>query len=238
MNTNITNINYSLELLERDKNDRCHIINELLIIKEKFNIQKCQILEVGCGLGQNLSIFQQDNCVKGIEGLPDVVGVANSLGLDVTQSDLERPLVNVANASQDWILCLDVLEHLVNPLNLMLEIHRILKQDGKAIINVPNHFTWRGRLKLLMGSNLDVHNFFPDSDDWNNPHLRFFTFSGYRRLIEKSGFEIIDNRCSLLPTVPLAKYLKKLGLHQLINYLAIKQPSLFAGGFCLVIQKS
>ncbi|BAY60718.1 methylase involved in ubiquinone/menaquinone biosynthesis [Calothrix brevissima NIES-22] len=237
MNTDITNINYSLELLERDKSDRGHIINELLRIKEKFHIQKCNILEVGCGLGQNLSIFQADNSVKGIEGLPDVVRVANSLGLDVTQSDLEQPLVNLANASQDWILCLDVLEHLVNPLNLMLEIHRILKQDGKAIINVPNHFTWRGRLKILMGSGLDVHNFFPDSDDWNNPHIRFFTFSGYRRLIEKSGFEVIDNRCSLLPTVPLAKYFNRLGLHQLMNNLARKQPSLFAASFCVVLQK-
>jgi methionine biosynthesis protein MetW len=232
-----TNINYTIELLERDKNDRTHIINELIFIKDKFHIQKCNILELGCGLGQNLSIFQEDNLVKGIEGLADVVSIANSLGLDVTQADLERPLINIANASLDWVLCIDVLEHLVNPLNLMIEIYRILKQDGKAIINVPNHFTWRGRLKILMGSGLDVHNFFPDSDDWNNPHLRFFTFSGYRRLIDKSGFKIIDDRSSQFSTVPLSKYIRRLGLHQFINSLAKKQPSLFSGGFFVVIQK-
>jgi SAM-dependent methyltransferase len=154
----IMNINYSLELLKRDKNSRNHIINELILLKDKYNIIDCKILELGCGLGQNLEIFKEDNIVKGVEGLSDVVHAAKSLGLDVVQANLEDKL-SFPDNSQDWIICLDVLEHLINPFNLMSEIKRILKKDGKAIINVPNHLNFTGRLRILMGSDLDVHNF-------------------------------------------------------------------------------
>jgi methionine biosynthesis protein MetW len=233
----IMNINYSLELLKRDKNSRNHIINELILLKDKYNIIDCKILELGCGLGQNLEIFKEDNIVKGVEGLSDVVHAAKSLGLDVVQANLEDKL-SFPDNSQDWIICLDVLEHLINPFNLMSEIKRILKKDGKAIINVPNHLNFTGRLRILMGSDLDVHNFFPDSDEWNNPHLRFFTFSGYKKMLNTAGFTIIDDRCFRFHTVPLSGYMTKLGLRSLVNFLAKKQPSLFTGGFFVVIEKN
>jgi methionine biosynthesis protein MetW len=231
------NINYSLELLERDKNSRNHIINELILLKNKYNIIDCKVLDLGCGLGQNIEIFKEDNIVKGVEGLPDVVHAAKSLDLDVIQANLEDKL-SFPDSSQDWIICLDVLEHLINPFNLMSEIKRILRKDGKAIINVPNHFNFTGRLKILMGSDIDVHNFFPDSDEWNNPHIRFFTFSGYKKMLNTAGFTILDDRSFRLYTVPLSRYMIRLGLGSLVNFLAKKQPSLFTAGFFVVIEKN
>ncbi len=231
------NINYSLDLLQRDKDNRSHIIKELVFLKHKYKIKSCKILELGCGLGQNLEVFKEDNFVQGVEGLENVVYAAKSLGLDIIEANLENNL-NFPNNSQDWIICLDVLEHLLNPLNLMLEIERILKKDGKAIINVPNHLTWTGRLKILMGAGLDVHNFFPDSEDWNNPHIRFFTFAGYKKLIKSAGFTITDNRSFQFYTVPLSKYINRIGLSPLVYFIAKKQPSLFTGGFFVVLEKN
>ncbi|XZF64818.1 MAG: class I SAM-dependent methyltransferase [Gloeotrichia echinulata DVL01] len=231
------NVNYTLELLQRDKLARTHIINELLMLKEKFKIQQSNILELGCGLGQNLCIFQEDNCVKGIEGLPDVVSMATSLGLDVVQGDLEYPLINIADASQDWVLCLDVLEHLVKPFDLLLEIKRILKPNGKAVLNVPNHLEIRGRLKILLGSGMDVHNYFSEYDEWENPHIRFFTYAGFIKMIHSTGFSVLEDRSYRFSTLPLSKYIKKLGAEYLLEFLIKQNPSLFSLGFFVILAK-
>jgi 2-polyprenyl-3-methyl-5-hydroxy-6-metoxy-1,4-benzoquinol methylase len=232
-------INYNLELLQRDKLGRSHIINELLILKKKFYIHQCNILELGCGLGQNLSLFKEDNIVKGVEGLADAVNTARLLGLEIIQANLESPIIEIPDASQDWILCLDVLEHLVKPFNLLLEIKRILKDNGKAILNVPNHLELRGRLKILFGSGIDVHNFFPEYNEWDNPHLRFFTYSGYIKMIESTGFSLLDDRSYRFNSLPFSKYINKIGIIRLlIDSLAKQNPSLFCCGFFVVIEKT
>lgn len=232
-------INYSLELLQKNKASRNHIYNELLLLKNKYCIEKCNVIELGCGLGENLSLFKEDNIVKGVEGLADAVNTARLQGLEIIQANLEYPIIEIPNASQDWILCLDVLEHLVKPFNLLLEIKRILKDNGKAILNVPNHLELRGRLKILFGSGIDVHNFFPEYNEWDNPHLRFFTHSGYRKMIESAGFSLLDDRSYRFNSLPLSNYINKIGVIQLlIGSLAKQNPSLFCSGFFVVIEKS
>jgi SAM-dependent methyltransferase len=229
-------INYSVDLLRRDEAERNHITEELSLIKEEFGINGCTLLEVGCGLGQNLEIFRASNNVLGIEGLPSAVSEACSRGLAVIKGDLQSPLA-LASDSIDWLLCLDVLEHLEQPLCLMLEMRRVLRVRGRAVLNVPNHFDLSGRLKLLMGHNLDVHKFFPESDDWDNPHLRFFTHDGIKRMVAASGFQLVQDRSGHFCAFPKRRLFQAAGLNPVLRYLAEKKPSLFAGGFFLIIEK-
>lgn len=229
-------INYSVDLLRRDEAERSHITDELSRIKEEYGINGCTLLEVGCGLGQNLEIFRSSNDVLGIEGLPSAVSEACSRGLAVIEGDLQSPLA-IASGSIDWLLCLDVLEHLERPLSLMLEMRRVLRVRGRAILNVPNHFDLSGRLKLLMGHNLDVHKFFPGSDDWDNPHLRFFTHAGIRRMVAASGFQLVQDRSGHFCSFPKQRVFQVAGLNPVLRYLAEKKPSLFAGGFFLIMEK-
>lgn len=229
-------INYSLNLLRRDRVERSHIIVELAAIKRDYKITSKTLLELGCGLGHNLEIFKEDNSVKGIEGLANVVSEARALGLDVVVGNLEHPL-NLPDKSQDWIFCLDVLEHLEKPFNLMLEIRRILKPDGGVVLNVPNHLDLKGRIKLLLGSGLDVHKFFPASDDWDNPHLRFFTYSGFRRMVMLTGWRIVEDRSSHFTNFPLLGPSKGKWLTKLNQFLWRLSPALFSRGFFVVLQK-
>jgi len=57
---------------------------------------------------------------------PDFVASADSVPL---KSD-----------SYDMVVCTEVLEHLVNPIACLQEMHRILHTDGKAIISMPFQF--------------------------------------------------------------------------------------------------
>jgi SAM-dependent methyltransferase len=45
----------------------------------------------------------------------------------------------------DTIFCLEVIEHLMNPLRLLEQINRILEPDGKVFLSTPKHkphFLW------------------------------------------------------------------------------------------------
>jgi len=231
------NINYSIDLLQRDENDRTHIVTELIDIKREYSIQDCTVLEVGCGFGNNLKVFDRDNITIGVEGLPSAVAEARARGSNVQKGNLEDPL-ELESESVDWVLCLDVLEHLVNSWGLLIEMRRVLRNGGKAIINVPNHFTLSGRIRLLFGHNLDVCGFFPGSHDWDNPHLRFFTYRGICEMARASGFKIVENRSEHSPAFPRLTILQKLGLDWAVERCARLRPSLFAAGFFLILEKS
>lgn len=233
-------INYSTDRLMDDINSRKHIIELLIKIKFKYSIANQNIIELGCGLGHNLTIFKNDNTVLGVDGIEEVTKIGSEkFGIDILNINLEEPLHVIENSSFDWVLCLDVLEHLNNPFNLIMEIHRILKPNGKAIINVPNHFDWRGRLKILFGSDIDTKNFFPDSNEWNLEHIRFFTYNGFLNGFKKANFSIIDDYSKYLSTLPFYYQLFK-NIDTILNifqFISKTNKSLFCGGFFIVVQK-
>jgi uncharacterized protein YbaR (Trm112 family) len=50
----------------------------------------------------------------------------------------------VADASQDFVLCEHVLEHVLDPLVASREIERVLRPGGIALIKVPFNYPWHG----------------------------------------------------------------------------------------------
>jgi SAM-dependent methyltransferase len=230
-------VNYTIDLLQRDDQERNHIIRELVLIKEEYKIKDCTVVDLGCGTGNNLESFKNDNNVLGFEGLASAVSVARSRALPVCEADLEQRL-EMPDSSADWVLCLDVLEHLVNPIKLMHEINRVLRVNGKAVINVPNHFDLTGRMRILHGHSLDVHRFFPDSHDWDNPHLRFFTHRGIKQMVAAAGFKLVDDRSWKFHAFPKKRFFESIGLTFLLRHLAVKYPPAFAAGFFLIIEKT
>src|SRR3972149_79471 len=66
----------------------------------------------------------------------------------------ENPKLPFANNSFDFVICTEVLEHLLYPQKICQEIRRILKPTGFAIISLPNEFTVFERGFLLSGRNV------------------------------------------------------------------------------------
>jgi SAM-dependent methyltransferase len=229
-------IDYDIDFLERDARDRIHVLEELLDLKRRYHISSRRMLEVGCGLGQNLRLFRHDNSVIGLDGLPAAMARLGGDGISAIQAQLDDGLC-VRDSSVDWVLCLDVLEHLRHPEVLVSEIARVLRKDGKAFIGVPNHFDWLGRIRLLFGHGLDVHAYFPGSDDWNNPHLRFFTRSGFLRLLNTYGLRIVEDRSYRVSTLPYTRLLRRLGLTRLVDVIVGLRPTLIAAGFWVIVAR-
>ena len=79
---------------------------------------------LGSGLGHNLEIFAENNRVKGVEGLPDAAAEASRRGVQTIPADIAKAIPLPAS-SFDVVLCLDILEHLVEPGRCLSEVHTV-----------------------------------------------------------------------------------------------------------------
>jgi SAM-dependent methyltransferase len=94
------------------------------------------ILDVGSGTGRNLLEFNKIGKAVGIDVARQAVEFCNKRGLkNVTQCFLEQ--MNYSDNSFDIITCLDVLEHVLDPVKALSELKRVLKNNGRIIITVP-----------------------------------------------------------------------------------------------------
>ena len=59
------------------------------------------------------------------------------------------PLLPFEDKTFDVVICKDILEHILEPLLVLHEVYRILKDSGYVIISVPNHFYLPFRARIL-----------------------------------------------------------------------------------------
>lgn len=101
---------------------------------EKYN--NCKLLDIGCGWEAKLlkSIEIYIDYGVGIDFKPPKLKTEK---LETIKSVLEKELP-FENESFDVVTMLAVLEHLSYPEDILKEIRRVLKKDGRLIITVPS----------------------------------------------------------------------------------------------------
>ncbi|MBN1405346.1 MAG: glycosyltransferase [Candidatus Omnitrophica bacterium] len=106
------------------------------------NIISPQILDVGCGTGANLLAFGKMGKAFGIDISARAIKFCKKRGVEnVIQCSAEK--IEYADKTFDIITCLDLLEHVADPVEMLAELKRVLKDDGKIIIAVPAfRFLW------------------------------------------------------------------------------------------------
>jgi SAM-dependent methyltransferase len=94
----------------------------------------------------------------------------------------------------DYIVCADVLEHLRDPLRLLLEMRELLAPNGALLLSLPNSGHWYFRANVLAGR-------FPQDDRglFDRTHLHFFTWTGWVALLDRAGLRIDGVSCSSDP---------------------------------------
>jgi 2-polyprenyl-3-methyl-5-hydroxy-6-metoxy-1,4-benzoquinol methylase len=152
------------------------------------------LLDVGCHAGTMGAALRETKAVS-------VIGIDTDLeALEVAQTRLQNAFIGSIEetgwaekirengySNFDTILFGDVLEHTRNPDRILLEAASLLKHNGNIIVSIPNVAYWRVRLGLLLGK-WD----YQDEGILDRTHLRFFTRSTVRELIESAGYRIID----------------------------------------------
>lgn len=96
-----------------------------------------RLLDIGCGAG---NILETINAVRtGIDLSDTMLTLARArLGTAVRLEKMSAEKLLFPDASFDKVLCSEVIEHVLNPRAVLLEIQRVLAPGGIAAISIPN----------------------------------------------------------------------------------------------------
>lgn len=107
-----------------------------------------RILDAGCGAGHHTEgLVERGASVLGLEGSAELVEHARKrLGerAEIQQSDLDKPLDTLTDASFDGVLCALVLHHLRSRTQFLQEVFRVLRPGGWFAISTTHPTSdWR-----------------------------------------------------------------------------------------------
>ncbi len=150
------------------------------------------LLDIGCKSGMLLHLIESrgiDGQYKGIDISEEAIkNIKTGPKISVHQADITKELP-IEDKWADIIYALEVIEHVRSPLSALEGFHRVLKDDGLAVISVPNPYYWQNMLLNFLRV--------PD----NQGHISCFTWNEINALCEFSGFEIVkvSNVIEVLP---------------------------------------
>ena len=144
-----------------------------------------KVLDIGCNDGSFLKYLKKKkNCnVLGIDKF-------NTKKKNIIKYDLDLGFPNLNYNKFDYILILDVIEHLNNPEFFVTELYNKIKLNKKVkiIFSTPNIAFLPMRVSLFFGN----FNYAPEGI-LDFTHKRLFTFSSFKNLLLNSNFKILDN---------------------------------------------
>jgi 2-polyprenyl-3-methyl-5-hydroxy-6-metoxy-1,4-benzoquinol methylase len=155
------------------------------------------VLDIGCGEGFFAGLLKKNgNCVTGIDVLPQAAQTHNLENYYSTDLDKGiRPVIEQLNGRRfDRVMLLDVLEHLKQPETLLRDCHDVLARDGHLIVSVPNIANVTVRMALMLGK----FNY-AERGILDRTHLRFFTRKTAHELLSTAGYDIIEEKATIMP---------------------------------------
>lgn len=141
-----------------------------------------RVIDVGCAGGAFPKAAHDLGCsVVGIEPSRWLSKVGREeFGLDIRSGILSD--FAFEEASFDVVTLWDVIEHLLDPNEVLAEVQRILKPGGHLVVNYPDYGSVAAR---LLGRR------------WPfllSVHLFYFTRATITRLLKRAGFEVVEIR--------------------------------------------
>lgn len=165
------------------------LINEHL---KASNLVDPTILEVGCGAGHVL------------REISNKISTKNLIGVDILEDWLNQAKEKLGNKAKlikgfaeelpfddnsiDYIICSEVLEHVIDPIVILNEIKRTVKKDGLIVISIPNE-TIINKIKDIFDSLKLYDKLFPNLEKHNDWHIHCFDLQSFKDCIPK-GIEI------------------------------------------------
>ncbi|MCD6486474.1 MAG: class I SAM-dependent methyltransferase [Syntrophobacterales bacterium] len=146
------------------------------------HIQPGKLLEIGCGNGQRLALFQSRGWIVEGQEVDQKAArqVYNRFGIKVYLGKLEH--LDLKETTYDAIIINHVIEHVHDPVDLLKECRCLLKPKGLLIAITPNIESRGHRIFRSCWYGLDPPR-----------HLRLYSVNTLRKLAEQAGFTKINS---------------------------------------------
>lgn len=162
---------YSTTMVELRRSQYKHLI-------ENYSLQGKDFLEVGCGQGEFLGVLTEFPVnAYGIENRKELVEIAKSKGLNVEVGFITDNEIRNDGKKYGAFLSFNFLEHQPDPNGMLQAIYEKLDDDGIGLITVPSFeyiLHYDGYYELI------------------RDHIAYYTFDSLRVLVEKNGFEVLE----------------------------------------------
>ncbi len=168
--------------LERDK-------NSVYAIATSYVKNNSKVFDVGCSTGylgkylkkeKSCKMYGVDIDSKALDKAIKDGYYTKLLNVDLDNDKERKQILSEGFNNFDYILCLDVLEHLKNINDVLFFFLGLLKNKGSVIVSIPNVAHIDIVYNLILGN----FNYSP----WgilDNTHLRFFTKNSFIDWIKK-----------------------------------------------------
>ena len=147
-----------------------------------------RVLDVGCGTGGTAPGLRAAGATEivGIEIVPEAAEVARGV-LDEVHVAAVEDVLDDLGGSFDTVLCLDVLEHLVNPRDVLARLRGLAAPGATLQVSVPN-----ARHLSLVGDLLFRGTFgYTESGHRDRTHLRWFTRRDVIEAVTEAGWDVV-----------------------------------------------
>ena len=226
----------SLDRILQNTHDQALRRRARLIIENLNLVGNEKVLDAGCGDGYYIKLLLEIYPNLEIYGI-DI----DSKALEVAKINLEKELktkklkifersiteTQFQDNFFDAAFSSEVLEHVPNHLDALLEIKRVLKNEKKYIVTVPNFnfpFMW-DPLNWVLQKFLKTHiksGFF--AGIWNQ-HIRLYTIDSFMEIVSGSGMKTELIKAVTHYSLPFNHYLLNLGARILHDTKFIKKDS-------------
>jgi len=144
------------------------------------------IVDIGCGEGVTLEKIHRlfpERKVVGIDTLPENVDICKRHGCRAVQGDVNN--LPFLSKSIDFVLFMEVIEHLEHPEKAIQEIRRILVPGGRLVIVFPNDRVFKIARTLTLRFREAAY---------DPGHVRQWTPHDTRDLLKRNGFNTVFSR--------------------------------------------
>jgi 2-polyprenyl-3-methyl-5-hydroxy-6-metoxy-1,4-benzoquinol methylase len=161
-----------------------------------------RLLDVGCGEGRFAAQLAQVHGAEawGLEMDAAAAAVAATHLNQVLVGSFEAVGANLPRHYFDAVFFNDVLEHMVDPWQTLLDIKAVLAPGARVYASIPNFLFAENMLLLLKTKDW----IYTDSGILDRTHMRFFTRKSMVKMFEDCGFEVTN--CQPLNAIDSLKW--------------------------------
>ena len=151
--------------------------------------ENSSLLELGCGQAKGLRYLVNNYYIKQ-KGVFDIDQSSEAIKFSkksLPRANLEQGNIyslKYKNNSFDFVIMMEVIEHLEKPLQAMKEAYRVLKPNGMLILSFPNFFNIPWLILRILSEKLNKPN-------WVvlQPIDKIYTTSYINKLSKQTGFK-------------------------------------------------